>query len=240
MSPNVGNFVHDLVEMAKAMETLPQVQAELERANTQIEQYAKQVQEREIAIIDYKAKIEELQSKVRATEAERDDAELRFLDLEEKVHLVIGTLSHVGELVGDVESKLTPPKPQPEPVVEAQPQSSGLGQPQGQGESPPISSSTSMEHPAEVSGGGLETPQPQANQDQSEVNPTNPATEPMTSVSSNDAKNSDAGNTAKPSGPYTSKLYYDHPVYVTLWDWLDGGGTEENYRWSPNYNPTSG
>ncbi len=35
------------------------------------------------------------------------------------------------------------------------------------------------------------------------------------------------------SKPYEGKRYYDHPVYMTLAAWQDGGGTEDDYNWRP-------
>lgn len=245
MSPNVGNFVHDLVEMAKAMETLPQVQHELEafkKGNTEL---AQTVQDREEAILRYKAEIERLQSKVRATEAERDDAELRFLGLEEKTDKVLDMLVMVKAYASDAKETLSPPKPQPVPEPVQPPVSEAVQsiepQSQGQGESHP----TSPDASGQVSEGSQNattatqtdtamaspTPQPPASQDQSEVNPTNPVTEQATSASLNDAKNSDAGNTAEPtaSGPYTGKRYLDVPGYVSYDEWITGGGTYASY-----------
>src|SRR6266849_2950976 len=70
MSPAVGNFVHDLVEMAKAMDTLPQVEAENASLKTAIGEAQQQVQDREIAIFGYKEEIEVLNAKVRSLEVE--------------------------------------------------------------------------------------------------------------------------------------------------------------------------
>ena len=56
MSPHaMTSLVSDLVEMAKAVERLPLVEHELDRANTLIEDYAKTIQRLEIKAHDYKA-----------------------------------------------------------------------------------------------------------------------------------------------------------------------------------------
>lgn len=134
MSPNVGNFVHDLVEMAKAMETLPQVEAALRTAEQSNRQLSETVASREEAILRYKAEIETLNAKVRATEAERDDAELRFLETDERLSHVLSMVkaSQVGLEKAVV--LLDPPKPvpMPEPVYTT----SGF---EGQREGNPIS-----------------------------------------------------------------------------------------------------
>ena len=47
------------------------------------------------------------------------------------------------------------------------------------------------------------------------------------------------GGTTEPSpGPYFGKRYYDHPVWMTLGDWLVGGGTEYDYNWRPSRDGT--
>lgn len=244
MSPNVGNFVHDLVEMAKAMETLPQVQDQLDRANTQIEQYAKQVQDREIAIIGYKQDIEELQAKVRTVEAERDDAEIRFLEADDRMLKLERTFQKSLEAADEVDKLIQsfkPVPPQPEPVVEVQPQGSSEAPPTtnvNNGEEKSEQTSVTSSATGDVTLGASSPTQPPASQDQSEALPT--VVETQNSVIS-PASNSDVGSTstetsgAEPTpGPYTNKLYHDHPVYVHPHDWIAGGGTEENYRWHPD------
>lgn len=120
MAPNVSSFVGDLVEMAKAFEELPSVKEALEQAKHESAASAQAVQAREEAIARYKAEIEELHAKVRATEAQRDDAELRFLELDEKTSKALGSLGNIMANLNDAQSILTPPRPQPEP--EPQPQ----------------------------------------------------------------------------------------------------------------------
>lgn len=246
MSPNVGNFVHDLVEMAKAMETLPQVQAELEAQNKINMELYKTVQSREEAILRYKAEIEELQSKVRATEAERDNAELRFLELDGKASRVLHWLEDVESSAKNIRQLVEPPKPQlePEPVPQPIPEvvQSIEAQPQGQGESPfePSQNAAGSDttKTAQTGEGSSPPSQPPTNQDQSEVNPTANTGLVDTVANSQPAQSMDVGSTStetspiepKPSGLYTGKSYSSHPVYVSYWDWIEGGGTEESYR----------
>ncbi len=120
MSPNVGNFVHDLVEMAKAMEELPQVRDELASKAHELDGALHRIQEREEAIARYKAEIDQLHAKVRSTEAERDDAELRFLDGEDRTRSALdfikGTFGSAGSLIQALE-----PPAKVEPVSEAIP-----------------------------------------------------------------------------------------------------------------------
>ena len=74
---SVGNFVHDLVEMAKATERLPMIEAENERLQTMVEDYAKRIQTLELRLIDRATEIDNLHETIRAAEVSRDDAELR-------------------------------------------------------------------------------------------------------------------------------------------------------------------
>lgn len=83
MSPHVENFVHSLVEMAKAMETLPTVQHELAEAHKIIEHQRETIQRVELKLLDRAAEINDLQSTIRGLEVSRDDAELRFLEADD-------------------------------------------------------------------------------------------------------------------------------------------------------------
>lgn len=122
MSPVMDNFVHSLVEMAKAMEELPQVQAELERTKQTTEQQGHMIASREESILRLKADIETLQAKVRDAEASRDDAELRFLDLDEKAGKVLRTLGTFQSEAQSLAELLSPkPEPVPEPTPEPRP-----------------------------------------------------------------------------------------------------------------------
>jgi len=120
MSPHVGNFVADLVEMAKATETLPIIQAELEATKADNESLHKAVQAREEAIARYKAEIDALHAKVRDTEAQRDDAELRFHEGQDRTRSALDFIKSTFGSAGSLIQALEPPAPV-EPVVEAQP-----------------------------------------------------------------------------------------------------------------------
>src|SRR5882672_7935383 len=101
MSPNVSSFVGDLVEMAKAFEELPEVKEHLNIAVRLNEQQAITIGDREDSILKLKAEIETLHAKVRTTEVERDDAEMRFLELDEKAHKALAALGNIMANVND-------------------------------------------------------------------------------------------------------------------------------------------
>jgi predicted nucleic acid-binding Zn-ribbon protein len=146
MSPNVGNFVHDLVEMAKAMETLPTVQADLSNARGEIDRLQSQVQRLELRLIDRATEIDGLNAKVREAEKARDDAETMFLETDERLsafrHLVSGFSSNAANLLRAQE-----------PIVEQPPQAVPSSE-QGQSESSPIAVEQSSDSGSNASSSG--------------------------------------------------------------------------------------
>lgn len=113
MSPAVGNFVHDLVEMAKAMETLPQIEEMARQLQAKLDEAQRHNAGLEENIIGYKGQIEALQAKNHELEVARDDAEYRFLELDEKAHKVVGNMEAIEALVKAARDQLSPPKPEP-------------------------------------------------------------------------------------------------------------------------------
>lgn len=121
MSPTVNNFVHDLVAMAKAMEDLPVVQAQLDESqklHSETLDHAAKLEER---ILSYKHEIDALHAKVRCTEAERDDAELRFLESEDRTRSALDFIKTTFGSAGSLIQALEPP-PKVEPVAQAEPE----------------------------------------------------------------------------------------------------------------------
>lgn len=110
MSPHVNGFVNDLVAMAKAMEELPQREQELAEARAEIERMRQHTQGLELNIAGYKADIEGLNARNHKLEAERDDAELRFLECEEQLGSYTKVIRELASGLGMVD------KPEP-PVV---------------------------------------------------------------------------------------------------------------------------
>lgn len=103
MSPNAANsLVHDLVEMAKAMETLPMVQAELEATRHDLNVAQDMIQTLQLRIIDYKTELENAHAATRKAEADRDIAETMFLEADERrlalTGLVKAFMHNVSEL----------------------------------------------------------------------------------------------------------------------------------------------
>lgn len=212
MSPSVGNFVHDLVEMAKAMEELPQVRNDLDQANKLNTEQGAVIASREESILKLKAEIETLNSRIRDAEVARDDAELRFLELDEKAGKALASMGNILANLNDATNVLKPPPapmPEPEPVL-----------------MPYTNPSSGYSHdPLPV----------EASQGQSESHPTIEDVSTTNQTSANTAPSSldtvsqqNVPSSGEPK-PYLGKFYYDHPIYVSLDNWLAGGGTEENY-----------
>jgi CTP:molybdopterin cytidylyltransferase MocA len=213
MSPNVGNFVHDLVEMAKAMETLPQVEHDRDSFKAQLDQALATVQDREVSILSLKAEIETLNAKVRQTEAERDDAEIRFLECDDRMVKLERSFQAALEAMDATNTLIQSFKPQPMPEPIAQAPVNEVVQsiePVDQSASSPIASTSDTHPDAEQA----------------------PAT--TTAVDTT----GEVGYVANPpKGPYSGIKYYDHPTYVPYSQWIEGGGNDEDYHWCPN--PTS-
>jgi hypothetical protein len=119
MSPNVGNFVHDLVEMAKAMERLPGVEHELEQAHAEKANLLDRIQRLEARAMERSAEIDALHSKVREAEAGRDQAETMFLEESDRT-AALRRLAEgfVGSFTTLVKASEPEPVAQPQPVNE--------------------------------------------------------------------------------------------------------------------------
>jgi hypothetical protein len=228
MSPSVGNFVTDLVEMAKATERLPLVEQELEVAKATAEAMRVTVQTLELRAIDRKEEIDRLHARIRELEVSRDDAELRFLELDEKATIVTRRLGAIMSSFEDARLEvstaigfLSPPKPepQPEPVAEVVQSIIEVEAPKPE---PVYVQEWQMDH----------------TQGQSVADPI--ATDPSVgtqsqSVSSETVQPKVDASPSPERGKYSGLRYYDHQYYVPLSSWLAGGGTEEDYHWRPDY-----
>lgn len=128
---HVSSFVSDLVTMAQAMERLPEVQAELESALNVVGTQADAIQRLELRIIDLKNISDTHLATIRTLEVARDDAELRFLEADERTTQALAFVRTVFGNAGSLIQALDPPRvAEPkasEPV--AQPKSEWSGSP---------------------------------------------------------------------------------------------------------------
>jgi len=124
MSPNnPGNFVNDLVEMAKAFEALPKVTADLEDARKEIAGLANTVARLEAKLLDRANEINGLQSTVRSREVERDDAQFHALEADDRTSRALDFIKATFGNAGTLIQALEPPRQEPvnlEPVRPAE------------------------------------------------------------------------------------------------------------------------
>ena len=86
MSPHaVNSLVTDLVQMAKAMEELPRVQADLAAAEELLRDCRDTIDYRGTEITSLRSQIISMTTRIKQAEANRDDAELRFRQLKDIV-----------------------------------------------------------------------------------------------------------------------------------------------------------
>lgn len=143
----INSLVGDLVAMAQAMERLPLVEAELSKAHADIETYANKAMSIALDLEQSKTYAATLEQKVRDTEAARDDAELRFLEAEDRTEKALAFVRTMFGNAGSLIQALEPPKPEPVPGVQPAPvehTASGWNPnveqaPQGQGAMDPTS-----------------------------------------------------------------------------------------------------
>lgn len=255
MSPNINSFVGDLVEMARAMEELPDVKAKLTSANSFIDDLAKTVQERELRIIELKAEIDRQAHAITTLEVARDDAELRFLEVEDASSKVTNSLRAMAASMGSCIDMLDPPKPQPaalpytdtataelaegrdEPVswdqFEPRAYIDSANWTEGNVQQDPTAVSTNINNSSgtEAIGASVSIAESKlTDPGQSEADPTATVEngEPQSALCEPALMPSDAASNPSP-GPYFGKRYRDVPGYIALSDWLDGGGTKEDY-----------
>lgn len=227
MSPHVGNFVQDLVEMAKATEMLPQVQAENERLIRDNAEMADKVAAREETILRLKADIERLNEAVREAEVSRDDAELRFLeadDVANRVHRKVADVEAVlrsmaADLEGLKPKLLEPPQAEPQDQSEPLPQVPPANTSDTPNDAGPVPATPEAAGSTGTEGSGVE----QARGEGVSVTP-DPIVAPVV-----ESPHTDAGVTSP--GPYVGKLYIRVPGWISRENWLAGGGTDETYDW---------
>jgi len=146
--------VHDVLgaisEAKAALDREPQLKAQVDELTHKLNDTYRHSQELELHIVEYKKVIEDLQSKVRSLEVERDDMGFRQLVAEDKLdslrHLVqeftakaaehmpkpepvnpIPTLSEMQEVATTAVGSSSNPSPEPSPTVHSDP-SSGYSQ----------------------------------------------------------------------------------------------------------------
>lgn len=237
MSPHaVNNFVSDLVLMAQAMEQLPKVQESLDNAEHENKALLEIISNLNVSFEASRTYASGLEQKVHDAEVARDDAELRFLELDEKTSKVSRTLLDIAVMAGLANAEIDPPKP--EPIVEAKAETTTWDE---------AHFSKIEASPNEVSEQGmpigltdinqpvLERVNPIEEQGQSAADPTSDVVtgQDVAASPTTTSQSATSNSGADSPGPYSGRRYYDVPHYVNLSNWLDGGGTIEDYHWHP-------
>ncbi len=150
-----NSLISDLAEMVQAVEAMPRVQAELDATKDIATKLASTIEHRDAHIKDLRAELDSLLTSLKQTEASRDDAELRFLELEDRVGKLTSAfaLAHqnvamANAVATEVQGWLKPPAP--EPMAEAEGQHEVIPEPQGQSAADPTLGTDT--HAAEIAG----------------------------------------------------------------------------------------
>lgn len=220
MSPHAANsLVHDLVEMAKAFEELPFIRAQLLDAEAISKRDGETIARLELRIMELKITQDELNAKIARLEVERDDASFRELVAIDRGDGAVAALKTIFSSVGET-LKALQPEPKVEPVVEqyreqARPLEFSTPSPV---EAEPIGSQGSTQVSGESAADPIADPVPQT------------GTETVSEASSSEQST---------HGPYYGLRYHNVPVFITYWDWIEGGGTEADYHWRPSHTAQS-
>lgn len=242
----INSLVGDLVAMAQAMERLPLVEAELRTADAATNQWITNYNEVKADLEQSKSYAASLEQRCHALEVARDDAELSFLEADERTSRALDFIKATFGNAGSLIQALEPAKAMPEPTVD-KPAEDLANQPYNW---PPVAPS---EAPARAESA---SPLPNANVNildtsKSDVGSTEPIASSQGQSEPDPTASSPDGNTSKSNGasdigvgstndatitdaqpkPYVGLRYIDVPGWIAKDDWLAGGGTYEDYVW---------
>lgn len=231
--------IHDIIsEMSRTAEAAARVpELETQVRNLTIERDRAQVhgQELESHIVSYKARIDDLTSKLRQAEADRDEAAFRNLEADEfrsKLRALLGddgSASRIAELEAKVKAAEDDAQSHAQRVTELEEERAKAA-----AEAKSNADNTYQRGPhyePEVQRAPIPTATASTNP---EPNVSSGNLDPALSIVH--GMNESPAPTADPSPPlpYAGKLYINHPGWVSRNDWLAGGGTDETYDWRDN------
>lgn len=222
MSPNAVNDVaNSFVEMAKAYEQLPYIEENLRLAHARLEEQRQHIAGLETNIIGYKADIEGLNAHSHKLEAERDDAELRFLEAEEKLGTYTKVVRDLAAGLGMVD------KPEPAPtVIEPEPvqatdysfhEPMPIGDMQGQSEADPMP--VSIADTSSTAEGTGAAPNVDTHGAAPEMLPVIDEDKPFLGKTWSEAHNE----------RFSFSQHWQNAIY-NRHGWVQGGGTEEGWN----------
>lgn len=239
MSQSVQDVLSAITEASAALNREPQLQsriAELERSLNQSQSHAQAL---EIHIVEYKGIIDNLQSKVRSLEVERDDMGFRQLEAEDKLDALRNVVAsfttkaaqHMPKPVEIVESKgvVAPSLDEMKQAASAASESSSNPSPEPLPNPSPnfdhmeyrtdTVQDSQPPHPIEATGQS-ESPLPST---------ANTGTE-TTAASVPSAASIDASSPKPYKGKTHSQVFGDMDYHVNYAVWIDGGGTLEGWN----------
>jgi hypothetical protein len=236
MTEHGHNFIREIAEAYRALEAEQGHLDTIARHEKQRVTDGETIARLEIRIMEMKAQQDETQAKLRSVEAERDEAGFRALEAEDR-------LDGIKRAIGMPEAIA---KAKAEGVAEATPKAE-----------PKLATQTANMEQALTGQGWHEiadqtqpVPEVVKSIEDAGQSVADPIVGSTTTVSSEIAPILSAETTAAPTTtslaepkadgslkPYHNKRYHDHPYYVSLQGWLNGGGTEEDYNWRPDAVP---
>jgi hypothetical protein len=217
MSPHtVNNFVSDLVDMAKAVEELPRVRLELERANDLLKDRQSYIDAISEDLTQFRSYAASLEQKVRDAEVAKDQAETMFLEADERTSRAMDFIKTSFGSAGALIQALEPVKAMPVEQGESasplapipNPSQYFSGGPSDHGES----------HSGESVGVG-QAPNSSPAQGQSEPNPAPSAADALGAKPYAQRYEGLRWSEANPKS--------DH--FIGFSEWLEGGGTEASW-----------
>lgn len=252
---SVSDLMRELQAGEEARAKIPQ----LEAFNTQLTADINKANSRNMGleenIIGYKRTIEELSSKVRSLEVERDDAGFRELEAAERLNTLKLAVASSSQAVLDALNAIDPPKPEPVaqqpvqdasvPMTEAQAGSTNVPITDHGGErvaDPTSAPTTGSPQSADAISSGAEptSSASAAEPGQSDPHPTAPSTEATLPPASGDAASPSVtapsmsdpqayrpfgGDAVGADKPNAGKAYWERPDGMSWADWQASGGS---------------
>lgn len=237
----INSLVGDLVAMAQAMERLPQVEAELANANHAIALLESDKQSLWDDLEQSKKYNASLEQKVHDAEVAKDAAETMFLEADDRTARALDFVKAQFGAAGSLIQALEPPRV--EPVVEQTVREEIILSEVKPIQTDSIGREIDPDWKQDKAETSLLLPQGQSEPDPTSVEHSNTDTLTEQSLTS-DASQAPSPSWADPSTPkpqpYDGIRYQDWPKYVSLLDWIEGGGTESGYYYGREWDcPTS-
>jgi hypothetical protein len=238
MTEHGHNFIREIAEAYRALEAESGLHAQIDLMAKERIRDGETIARLEMRIMELKALEDDLLTKVRSLEVERDDAGFRFLESEDRLDAIrraIGMPEAIASAVAKATEKV-------EPLVEAKPAESTWTSTDEYGATTIHSEPNRIEGEPNYVPGSFSNPLPGTEPTgQSEADPIASTTQATQSPSASSAtvpiQEGASSIASEPVKPYSGKRYVDHAYYVSLSGWLAGGGTEEDYDWRPDTNP---